>query len=258
MYDFMTDTAEPGMHRAEILFLSNPLGAAGEWKGLADTMGGQSITQTIVRPADLQPAIWRSFAGVHLVAHGSSASHALRMALSPTHPIQSLTLIDPDILPALSDLHDCPTYRRNLRLVATATACVERGQPVEAAQKVVDWWMGRSAWARTSTRLQRRFAAGMPRLVSDWRVQSETPIALADLAAIACPIQILTGRRVPGDIQNLCHILRIVLPQATVIRVPGARGACHLSHPHLVGPQFRNFVVDNDWCWQSEPQKRAA
>lgn len=244
--------------QTEVLFLSNSLGVAREWEGLSDTVGAIAAPRMFDRPGEFHRAVRLSSAGAHLVAHGSAAYHAIQTAIRYPGDVRGITLIDPDILASLPDLHDCPIYRQNLQINALATVLADQGRSADAARCVIDWWMGRSAWSNTSERLRSRFAADMPALVADWRNQASSPLCLLGLTNVHCPIQIITGRDAPADIRALTQVLCLALPQTSLVKVKGARGASHLTHPHLVGPALRKFIVYNKTGWHTEPQRRAA
>lgn len=257
MFDFLNTPTHTNM-QTEILFLSSPFGVTREWTGLSDTVGSLASTRAFGHPAAFQHAARLSCAGAHLVAHGSAAHHAIQTAIQYPNDINALTLIDPDILTSLPDLHDCPSYRKNLEMNAKATALVDQGKTIEAAECVIDWWMGRSAWAKTSERLKVRFAKNMPALVADWRNQARAPLCLLGLAAVRCPIQIITGRDAPADIRALTQVMRLALPKTSLLKIKAAHGASHLSHPHIVGPALRKSIVCNDTGWQTAYQRNAA
>lgn len=257
MFDLMHTTPHTTSQN-EVLFLSNPLGVAREWQGLADTIGTLAPSRMFDRTGAFQNAARFSHAGAHLVAHGSAAHHVIQAAIQHPGEVRSITLIDPDILASLPDLHDCPSYRQNLRINAKATALVDQGRTSEAAQCVINWWMGRSAWSNTSNRLRSRFAAAIPALIADWRSQARSPLCLLGLASVPCPIQIVIGRHAPADIRALTQVMRLALPQTSRLKIHGAHGASHLTHPHIVGPALRKFVVCNDAGWHTELQRHAA
>jgi len=257
MFDLLHTTTYTAP-KTEILFLSNPLGVASEWHGLSGAVGTLAPFRVFEKPRDFQDAAKLSFAGAHLVAHGSAAYHAIQTALRHPDRIRGITLIDPDILASLPDLHDCPSYRQNLRINSKATALVVQSRNAQAAQVVIDWWMGRLSWINTSERLQTRFAEAMPALIADWRIQARDPLCLLGLATIHCPIQIVTGRNAPADLRALIHVMRLALPQTRLLKVQYACGASHLTHPHIVGPALRKFVVCTAAGWHTEPQRHAA
>ncbi len=143
-------------------------------------------------------------------------------------------------------------------MVARATALEKGEQYVQAAALVTDWWMGRPAWSATAARLCTRFTNAIPALVREWQRQAAAPLALDDLATLACPARIVIGQRAHVDIRALARRLTHILPQASLTQVAGARGAAHLTMPHVVDPVIANFVVSSEIAWQSDTMSVAA
>lgn len=256
MFDFANDASSHPIQT--VFFLSNPLGNTREWTGLAQTIGALATCRAFDRPDAFRTALSQMTAPAHLVAHGSAAYHALQVAAQDPDAVQSVTLIDPDILAAVPDMHACPTYHKNLSIMQRAKELCDQGQTQEAAQLTVDWWMGRATWHNTNPTLQVRFASAMPALVAEWQMQEADPLCLLNIATVRCPIKLVLGRKTPAGIRSLAQLVRLALPNASLQRVSEARGACHLTHPHVVGPELRNFVVEHAVDWQSAEYLQAA
>ncbi len=258
MFDFAPPMDRPFDTAEIVLFLSGPFGIAREWKGLTECLGSRADCRAYDRPAPFMHDARLAPSAVHLVAHGTGGYHALATAIREPYLVRSITLIDPDLVCAMRELAPCHQFRGHQRMIARASALMAVNRPADAAEKVTDWWMGRRAWSRTSPKLRARFTAAMPSLLAEWRTQSETPLELLDVVTLDCPIRIITGQRVRSDIRALTQLLRVAFPDCALISVHGARGACHLSDPHIVGPALRNGIVSSHAPCQSEHRQIAA
>lgn len=258
MFDCPPSTCAPPQAAASVLFLSSPFGAAREWRGISECLGRRAVCRTFGRGEEFRRHAQSVSGASHLVAHGTGACHALRVALECPKAVRSVTLIDPDIIRALPDLTPCLQFRGHLGMIRRAIELHAANRHDDAAALVTDWWMGRQAWARTAARLRQRFANAVPAMVLEWRSQSSSPLLLHELAALSCPMRILTGRRVRSDITALSRFLRLAVPEVSLTRVAAARAASHLTAPHVVAPEIANFVASNEMAWQTEPVLVAA
>lgn len=258
MFDFMPRSDHARRTAPPVLFLSNPFGVAGEWSGIAETLGDQADCEAYEDPSAYLRRVCGRPEGPHLVAHGTGAYHALIAAIQHPHCVRSVTLIDPDIICAMPDLIPCPQFRRHTMLVRRAQDLALCGKHRDAAAQVIDWWMGRRAWSKTAFRLKARFAGAMPALADEWRMQAKAPVNLLGLVALACPVKVVTGRRAPSEITELARLLRMAIPEASMVLVKSARAASHLTDPHVVGPELRNFIVSSDLGWHTKGDLVAA
>ncbi|MEM1428288.1 MAG: alpha/beta hydrolase [Pseudomonadota bacterium] len=258
MFDFAHPMDRPALAANTALFLSNPFGVAQEWVGISDCLGPQASCRAYDRPGAFTHDARLASQPVHLVAHGTGGYHALVTAIREPSRVHSVTLIDPDLICALRELAPCHQFRGHLRMIRKATDLVAENRPREAAQRVTEWWMGRRAWGHTSPRLQARFTAAMPSVVAEWRAQAEAPLDLLGVVTLDCPVHIVTGRRVRSDIRALSQLLRVAFPDCALTTVSSARGASHLSDPHIVGPLIRNRIVSGHMPCQAKTGQLAA
>ena len=76
-------------------------------------------------------------------------------------------------------------------------------------------------------------------------------MTLLDLVNIACPVRIVAGSRAPAPIRSLARLMRVAVQTLSITQVKGARGAAHLTDPHVVGPEVCKFVVSSDREWHT-------
>ncbi len=250
MFDFISHQFDEQRCGAPVLLLSGPFGVAREWQGITLCLGTRGEPQVFDDRAEWRSAVEVAPDGAHLVAYGPAAYDALRVAMVPG-AARSITLIDPDIIMALPELGHCLQFRGQTRMIRRAVEIAGAGHHADAARSVIDWWMGRRAWSRTSARLQARFAGRMLVLAAEWERQAAEPFDLFDLTAITVPVKVVTGRRAPHPVRALAQMLGIVVPGLSRCGVKGAGTAAHLTDAHIVAPEVSNFVVSSDRRWQN-------
>lgn len=258
MFDFMPHPAHTFMSAPPVLCLSGPTGMRDEWIGLADCLGPRGACQSFDDASVLRRRLWAGPDGAHLVAHGTAAYHVLKMTEEIPERVRSLTLVDPDIIQALPELAACPQFFGHLSLIRRVREALPLGRLEAAAARVTEWWMGRGTWATTSYAIKERVAEAMPALAREWRIQEDAPLTLLTLVNLSCPVRIIAGRRTPSSIRSLVRLLRVAVPEVSVTFVKGARGACHLTDPHVVGPEISNFIVSSDADWHTQASLLAA
>ena len=234
--------------RPSVFFVSGALGGRKEWLGTIECLG--ACFQCDTPAVDLLSAAL-SRQPAHVVAHGTAAAEALRIASQSPWLVRSLTLIDPDIdqlLPALA----ANQVTRGIRTVRKRfDTFVHEGDAWAAMAEYTDHSMGRGAWARTSRELRTWLARRTGMLARAWNDQAAAPMTLFDLAGIVCPVFAITGREAPSEIREATRFLGTNIPFVRRLLVAEAGIAAHLTDPHITGPALREFLVRADRQWQS-------
>lgn len=258
MFDFFTHSQMTTVEAPSVMFLSSPFGGPREWVGISDYIGARGTCTAFSDPTAWQHAVETAPNGVHAVVHGTAAYHTLKLASENPAAFRSITLIDPDIINALPELQPCPQFHGHTKLIEEALEAEAMGEPIAAAAKVINWWMGRKAWAQTSAMPRSKLISAMPRLATEWRLQSRKPLTLLDLTKVSCSVQIVTGRHAPAEIRSLMRTLRMALPDFSTCLVKSAVGASHMTDPHIVAPTTSDFIVSSDNGWHNEFDLQAA
>ncbi len=251
MFDILPHRHDAPLAAPPVLCLSGAMGTTDDWISLSEYLGPRGACRTLADAKELERHLRMAPDGAHIVAGGTAAYHALKLAGDMPERVRSLTLVDPDIIAALPDLIGCPQFHGHSDLIRKVRRLVAEGRTQEAAVKVTDWWMGRRAWSKTAPVIRTDIRAAMPMLVGAWRAQSETPLNLLGLVTLSCPVRIITGRRAPSPIRSLARLLRVVVTDLSVTFVRSARANVHLSDPHVVAPDISNFIVSSDLGWHT-------
>ncbi len=80
MFDFAHPLPTMPPRPASVLFLSNPFGATREWRGLSGCFGTRAVCRSFARGDEMSAHAETVAGGLHIVAHGTGAFHALRVA----------------------------------------------------------------------------------------------------------------------------------------------------------------------------------
>lgn len=246
MFDFETPR---GKDPAPVVLLSGAFGGPGEWTGVAGALGEGFDPACFGAPAEGIGAVARAPHGAHLVAHGTAAHAAILAADAAPWLVRSLTLIDPDLAPALPGIAVSPVHRPALEMRARAATYAAEGDAWNAAREAIDFWMGAGAFLASSTALQQRFASRVGRMSRDHADQAARPLDIYTLAGVVCPTLVLTGRDAAAELREIQRLLVHAIPFAERGRMPGAGACSHLTDPHLVGPMLRDFLARAERGW---------
>lgn len=146
----MTYSQDP----APVLFLSGPLNCDLISTAITRDLGSRAASWSYRDVEHWRQRALTTPGGAHLVAHGTAAYHALQLARHAPHAVQSVTLIDPDILRSLVDLAPCPQFRDRFQLSESVSVFLREGDRVRAAEQVATWWMRVRPWDRRAARPQ--------------------------------------------------------------------------------------------------------
>ena len=72
-----------------------------------------------------------------------------------------------------------------------------------------------------------------------------------DNAALALSSDTKVCASAPAPIRSLARLMRVAVQTLSITQVKGARGAAHLTDPHVVGPEVCKFVVSSDREWHT-------
>lgn len=250
MFDFNTHSDRAA---STVLFLSGGLGAANEWRAVAESLGPafavqrHSDSHAGIRALDQHPE------GAHVVAHGTAAHPAILTAAACPGHVRSLTLIDPDVIGALPDAAAAPARGPGTAMRRRVLDHSRRGDFIDATREAVDFWMGRGAYGKSSRELQEKLGARLHRLVRDYRAQTEWSFDADTVSSVVCPVLVMTGRKAPSELKDAARLMVHGLPFAEPFGVPGAKACAHLTDPHLVGPALRAFLARTDRGWHNRP-----
>ena len=247
-----------------VVCLHSSASSSGQWRSLmqrladrfrviaADLYGaGKTTPWPQARPmrlddelALLQPVFDAAGERFHLVGHSFGGAVALKAALAEPGRLLSLVLYEPVLFSAL--VADAPHSAPAREIVAVrddTTQLVDAGQPVAAAQRFIDYWMGDGAWSATPPARQPALAAAMGAVIPEWHAAFNEPTPLQAFAAIDVPTLLLTGARSTASARAVVQLLTPVLPNLQVKQIEGVGHMAPLTHPERINPLIERFLV---------------
>ena len=207
---------------------------------------------TLATLADALAPILMEGAPVHLVGHAFGGAVALKAAgMFPGH-VRSLTLIEPVAASVLwtERGYDIPETREFLAAIRSSATALAEGDAWHAMARVIDFWNGEGAWARTSFGLRQALAAKVGPVHDDFAALAADVTTERDLAGVVCPVLSLRGSRSPAVTWAVARHLRTALPFVRHVEVAGAGHMLPLTDPHLVDPMIGRFLARVDRGWQ--------
>jgi pimeloyl-ACP methyl ester carboxylesterase len=166
---------------------------------------------------------------MHVVGHSYGALVGLLAALARPRLVPSLVLFEPVAFGLLDPVRD----RDACDELARASLPWEVG-PERWLQSFVDYWGGQGAWAalREEARAEFRRVGWVVREAVKTLLEDRTPASA--YRVLDQPVCLLTGEKSPLAARRVVERLAAELPNASVVRIPGAGHMAPLTHPDPV------------------------
>lgn len=144
----------------------------------------------------------------HLVGHSYGGTISLVAAPRLGERLLSLTLIEPSAFHLLAeDLCEGDTWDEIALLGRDHRALVRAGALREAADLFMSYWIGGSRWAAVPAERRLAITALMPKVAEEWGMMFETPMRVADVAAIEVPALLVYGSATARAIRRVLQLL---------------------------------------------------
>ncbi|MBB3223415.1 alpha/beta fold hydrolase [Pseudoduganella umbonata] len=173
----------------------------------------------------------------HLVGHSYGGATALRLARTLPARILSLAVFEP-VAFHLLDESDAERAEIGAVIAAIETAVT----PEDATRRFIDYWNGPGAFDALTAPVRARFAAQVAKVRLDFTALLGEPATLADMAAIAVPALLLSGRAGPASTRAVVTRLAAALPHATTAQTPGGHMA-PVTHAADVNRELAAFLA---------------
>ncbi|WP_347138739.1 alpha/beta fold hydrolase [Paracoccus sp. SSK6] len=235
----------PGDKDRPALALHCMMGSAGYWGPIARRLEGRADLTSFDMPGhgrsgpwvqgaegpDFHTAVTRIAASfidrpLDLVGHSLGATVALRIAVAAPEAVRSLTLIEPVLFAAASDVEQ----KERDRIIAEHLA---QGRSEDAARAFIDVW-GAQPFddlpppARQTMTTQIPLVAAADETLTHDRANI---LRAGGLEAIDAPVLIIVGERSPTVIHGIADALAERLADVGRATVPGAGHMLPLTHP---------------------------
>jgi len=186
---------------------------------------------------------------VHVVGHSYGGLVALRLALSRSDRVASLTLYEPVVFRALDA--DDEMLAQAQRLSEHVAALAATGQRHEAARSFIDFWSGEGSFGSLPLPVQAALAGRVDKLPYDFRAALSWPLDADDLRAVVAPTLLIVGTRSPAIVQRIhARLTRLVSGRRVASFDAGHMGP--VTHAHRINPWIEAFV---DVCAEGQGRR---
>jgi len=195
---------------------------------------------------------------VHLVGHSYGGAIALRVALEHPERVASVAVYEPVPLRILFD------YNRKHRAASEVAEIADNirraligGNAWRAAERFVDYWVGRPQWARLAPEKQATIAKRMPVILSHFVSLRRDAIRLRDYANLRIPVLYLSGRDTRASARRMSELLSSTLPdiEREILSDMGHLGP--ITHAEIVAQRIARFVYGHAEGWPMQERKAA-
>lgn len=175
---------------------------------------------------------------VTLLGHSYGGALALKWALEHPSQVAQIVVYEPV---AFHILDPKSTARREIEAVATA---MESFSAAEACAHFVDYWNRPGYFAALPEVAQQLMISQQDKVSADFHALLDEPHALADYAALTCPVTLVVGRQSPLSSRTVAAELSRVISHAKTVEVmAGHMGP--LTDARTVNPVLLDALIAN-------------
>lgn len=191
----------------------------------------------------IEPVLARAGDPFALVGHSYGGAAALVAAVAFTQRVRALALYEPTLFALIEAESPPPNDADGIRhAVADAGAALDAGNRDAAAERFIDFWMGKGAWARTPDARKGPIAESVVN-VRGWRdTLFGEPTPRAAFAALDIPVLYMIGKRSPASSLGVARILARTLPRVEVVEFEGLGHMGPVTHPEPVNEAIAAFL----------------
>ncbi len=236
---------------------------SGQWRGLMERLAprfrvlapdsygaGQSPewpSEWVIALRDeaalIEPVLAAAGPSVALVGHSYGAAVALIAALAHPGRVRALALYEPTLFALLDAEVPAPNQADGIReVVADAGRSLDAGDRDAAAERFIDYWMGRGSWARTPPERQAPIAAAAVNVRRWGHALFEEATPLHAFRTLDVPALYMIGRRSPASARGVARLLAAALPRVERVEFEELGHMGPVTHPELVNDAIARFL----------------
>ena len=191
----------------------------------------------------IEPVLARAGSPLALVGHSYGAAVALIAALSSPDRVRAMALYEPTLFALLDAEAPPPNEAEGIRnAVADASIALDAGDQDAAAERFIDYWMGRGSWEQTPEQRKAPIAASV-RNVRRWAYALFTePTPLAAFRSLDIPVLYMVGKRSTPSARGVARLLTNALPRVEVVEFEDLGHMGPVTHPDPVNEVVRQFL----------------
>jgi pimeloyl-ACP methyl ester carboxylesterase len=180
----------------------------------------------------------------HLIGHSYGGGIALKAALKYPSRLISLVLYEPVFFSLLrADAPQSEAVREITSVRDDTTRLIDAGKLEAAAERFIDYWMGKGAWAATPEQRRPALGMSMPSVKRQFHAIFNEPTPLEAFAALDVPILYLTGNKSTAAAHRVAELLRTVLLRVQAEEINGVGHMAPVTHPDIVNPLIERFLA---------------
>jgi len=126
--------------------------------------------------------------------------------------------------------------------VAAATAALEVGDRNGAAQRFIDFWMGKDAWQQMPESRRAPIAESVTNIVAWGKALFDEPTPLSAFSTLNIPVLFMLGKDSPASSRAVARVLIPRLPQVDVVEFEGVGHMGPITHPELINETIFGFL----------------
>lgn len=189
----------------------------------------------------LAPVFERAGERFHLIGHSYGGAIALKAALGLRPRLVSLVLYEPVLFAVL--LRAAPQSEPG-REIAAVRDDVLAGAPSAAAERFIDYWMGKGTWAATPDARRAMLVDAVQAQRPEWHSAFNDPTPLEAFAALDLPVLLMTGAESTAAARAVARLVGGVLPRVQVDEMEGLGHMAPMTQPGEVNARIERFLAD--------------
>jgi pimeloyl-ACP methyl ester carboxylesterase len=192
----------------------------------------------------IEPVLARAGEPLALVGHSYGGAVALMAALANPGRVRALALYEPTLFSLLDDERPPPNEADGIRRVAAdAGAALDAGPADAAAERFIDYWMGRGSWKRMPEERKPVIAASVTKVRRWAHALFTEPTPLDAFGSLEIPVLYMIGRRSPASAHGVARLLTSALPRAEVVAFEDLGHMAPVTHPDRVNEVVMQFLA---------------
>jgi pimeloyl-ACP methyl ester carboxylesterase len=204
----------------------------------------------------MEPVLARAGSSTALVGHSYGAAVALIAAIANPGRIGAMVIYEPTLFALLDAETPSPNDADGIRsTVNDAAAALDAGNPAEAAERFIDYWMGPGSWKRTPEARKPAIVESVTYIRRWAHALFTEPAPLDAFRALDMPVLYMIGKRSPPSALGVARLLTGALPNVEVRKFETLGHMGPITHPDQVNHAIGEFL---ERAWRPMSVRRAA
>jgi len=250
--------------------------SSGQWRGLIEHLSpnfrvfapdsydaGRSPrwpSDRVIRLRDeaalIEPVLARAGSSIALVGHSYGAALALIAAVANPGRVGAIVVYEPTLFALVDAATPRPNEADDIRdTVAEATAALDAGNPDQAAERFIDYWMEPGSWKRMPEARKPAIVESVGNVRRWAHALFSEPTPLEVFRTLDVPVLYMIGRRSTPSALAVARLLTRALPKVEVIEFDGLGHMGPITHPDQVNQAISEFL---ERAWRPGAVGRAA